>query len=127
MKILITNWFRKWLKRVNIELGDLISSAKKLNENPESSVSLGAGLYKVRVKRKHQGKSGGYRTLLIFKKDRLILYVYGFSKNEKDNIEQDELKLLKKLSKDILMMSGKELSRQINNGSFIDLEANNEK
>jgi len=77
MKILITNWFRKWLNRVKIEIGDLISSAKTLNENPKSSVSLGAGLYKVRIRRKHKGKSGGYRTLLIFKKDKLILYVYG--------------------------------------------------
>ena len=115
------------MKKVNIEIGDLISSAKTLNKNPESSVSLGAGLYKIRIRRKYQGKSGGYRTLLIFKKDKLILYVYGFSKNEKDNIEQDELKFFKKLSKDILMMSDDEVINQIKSASFIDLEANNEK
>jgi len=61
MKILITKWFGKWLQKVTMKTGDLISSAKYLNENPESSVSLGSGLYKVRVRRKHQGKSGGYR------------------------------------------------------------------
>jgi len=115
------------LKKVNIEIGDLISSAKTLNKNPESSVSLGSGLYKVRIKRKYQGKSGGYRTLLVFKKEKLTLYVYGFSKNERDNIDQDELKLFKKLSKDILSMNDKELSNQIKSGSFIDLEDNNEK
>jgi len=127
VKILITRWFQKWLKRVNIEIGDLISSVAILNKNPESSVSLGSGLYKVRVKRKNKGKSGGYRTLLIFRKEKIALYVYGFSKSEKNNLEQDELKLFRKLSKDILSMNNHELNNQIITGSFINLEANNEK
>jgi len=127
MKILITKWFLKWLKKVKIENGDLISSAKTLNKNPDFAVSLGAGLYKVRIRRKYHGKSGGYRTLLIFRKEKLALYVYGFSKNEKDNLEQDELKFFKKLSKDILSMNEQEIINQIKSGSFIDLETNNEK
>ncbi len=122
MKILITNWFRKWLKKVNIENDDLISSANIITENDETAVNLGSGLYKVRIKRKYQGKSGGYRTILIFKKDELILYVYGFAKNEKDNLDKDELKLFKKLSKDIMRMSKEEILNQIKSGSFINLE-----
>ena len=105
----------------------MLSSAQAVNENPEFSVSLGAGLYKIRIKRKHQGKSKGYRTLLIFKKDRLLLYVYGFSKNERDNIEPDELKLFKKLSKDILLMGDTEIHHQMKNGAFINLEDRHEK
>ena len=73
MKILITNWFRKWLKKVNIENDDLISSANIINENNETAINLGSGLYKIRVRRKHQGKRGSYRTILIFKKDKLVL------------------------------------------------------
>ncbi len=122
MKILITNWFNKWLKKISIDKAELISSAKILNEIDETAVNLGSGLYKVRIKRKYQGKSGGYRTLLIFKKDELILYVYGFAKNEKDNLDKDELKLFKKLSKDIMRMSKEEILNQIKSGSFINLE-----
>ncbi len=122
MKILITNWFNKWLKKISIDKAELISSAKILNEIDETAVNLGSGLYKVRIKRKYQGKSGGYRTLLIFKKDELILYVYGFTKNEKDNLDKDELKLFKKLSKDIMRMSKEEILNQIKSGSFINLE-----
>ncbi len=51
MKILITNWFRKWLKKVNIENDDLISSANIINENNETAINLGSGLYKIRVRR----------------------------------------------------------------------------
>ena len=122
MKILTTNWFNKWLKKISIDKAELISSAKILNEIDETAVNLGSGLYKVRIKRKHQGKSGGYRTILIFKKDELILYVYGFAKNEKDNLDKDELKLFKKLSKDIMRMSKEEILNQIKSGSFINLE-----
>ncbi len=127
MKILATKWFRKWIKKAKIEIVDLISSANIINNNPQTSISLGSGLYKVRIKKEHQGKRGGYRTLLIFKQDELVVYVYGFSKSEKDNLEKDELKMFKKLSKDILNMENKELLNQIFLGSFIDLEKNHEK
>ena len=83
MKILITSWFQKWLKKVNIDKDDLFSSAEFINENDETAANLGSGLYKIRIKRKYQGKRGGYRTLLILKKDKLLLFVYGFAKNER--------------------------------------------
>ncbi len=127
MKILATKWFRKWIKKAKIEIVDLINSANIININPQTSISLGSGLYKVRIKKEHQGKRGGYRTLLIFKQDELVMYVYGFSKSEKDNLDNDELKMFKKLSKDILNMKNKELLNQTFLGSFIDLEKNHEK
>jgi hypothetical protein len=42
-------------------------------------VDLGGGLYKVRIA-KDKGKSGGYRTIIIHKKDFRSLLVYGFEK-----------------------------------------------
>ncbi len=52
---------------------------------------LGDGLCKQQVARQGQGKRGGHRTLIAFKKDDRSVFVFGFSKNERDNInEQDE-------------------------------------
>ena len=47
---------------------------------------LGGGLIKQRVARGGQGRSGGYRMVLgIRVKDRAV-FVFGFAKNDMDNI-----------------------------------------
>jgi hypothetical protein len=46
---------------------------------------LGGGLVKQRVARPGQGKRGGFRMLIGFRSDRAI-FLFGFAKNERDNI-----------------------------------------
>ena len=43
---------------------------------------------KLRVARPGQGKSGGYRTLLAYRKSERSVFLYGFAKNERDNIDE---------------------------------------
>ena len=73
----------------------MISSLAK---NPELGTSLGAGLYKARMARKDDGKSGGYRVLYFYKPvDMPIFLLTIFAKNEKDNITKSEKKILVEL------------------------------
>ncbi len=52
---------------------------------------LGGGLIKQRVARAGQGRSGGYRMIVAYRvKDRAV-FLYGFAKNERENIDSDEL------------------------------------
>ena len=53
---------------------------------------LGGGLLKKRVARAGQGKRGGYRTIVVYRKGKRAVFVYGFSKSAKDNIDGVELK-----------------------------------
>ena len=94
---------------------------RNLSENLSTS-SLGGGLFKVRTKRIGQGKSGGYRTLIAYKETDKAIFVYGFSKTERDNLDVDELKSFKKLAKDLLQISKEEYERQIKLGNFYLLE-----
>jgi hypothetical protein len=50
---------------------------------------LGGGLIKQRIARPGQGRSGGYRTLMAFRIKRRAVFVYGFAKNQRDNIGPD--------------------------------------
>ena len=52
---------------------------------------LGSGLIKQRIARPGQGKRGGYRTILVYRKGDRAVFLYGFAKNERDNIDPDEL------------------------------------
>jgi hypothetical protein len=74
------------------------------------------------VKREGQGKSSGFRTIVIYKKADKAIFLYGFGKNEKFNISQTELKYFKKLGKDLLALDSKELSNSLKNKVLYDLE-----
>ena len=49
-------------------------------------VDLGGGVYKMRLARSGEGKSGGYRIIVFFRRGSRTFYAYGFSKAEMDNI-----------------------------------------
>ena len=52
---------------------------------------LGGGLIKPRVARPGQGKSGGFRTLIAYRRGERAVLLFGFAKNERANIDDDEL------------------------------------
>jgi hypothetical protein len=47
---------------------------------------LGGGVIKQRVARNGGGKSGGFRTLILFRIGSLAFFVHGFAKNEQANM-----------------------------------------
>ncbi len=57
-------------------------------EDGLSTSSLGGNLHKVRIKREHSGKSSGFRTIILYKNKDRAIYLYGFGKNEKANINK---------------------------------------
>ncbi len=78
-----------------------------LAANPESGVSLGGGLRKVRVPRAGGGKSGGYRTIHVFGGTNMPLFLLTvFAKNEKDNLSRVEQADLIETSKRIVAAYG---------------------
>ena len=120
-----TRWFAKWAKKSFVSDAALLKTIQSLTNNL-NTVDLGGGLFKVRTPRKGQGKSGSFRTLIVYRKGEIAIFVYGFSKSERDNLDKDELKDFKKLAKDLLRISPKEYLKQIELGNFIKLEKNNE-
>jgi hypothetical protein len=68
------------------------------------------------------GKSSGFRTLIAYRKEDRLIFLYGFAKNERENIDEDELNLLKKLCRDYLSLSLSELENAITMGILIELE-----
>lgn len=52
---------------------------------------LGGGLIKQRVARSGQGKRGGYRTIIAYRAARRSVFLCGFGKSQRENIDDDEL------------------------------------
>ena len=82
---------------------------------------LGGGIYKQRIARSGQGKSGGYRSIIIFRTGDKAFFVYGFAKNDRDNISQVEKETLKELAKELLNYSEEILNMVIKEGGLIEV------
>ncbi len=121
MKNLSTKWFRKWAKNANLSNQTLLKAIINL-EAGLSSPGLGNHLYKVRIKREHSGKSSGFRTIIVYKENDRAIFLYGFGKNEKENIDKVELRFFKKLGKDLLGLTADRLKKYVAQEILFDLE-----
>jgi len=83
---------------------------------------LGGHMVKKRVALAGRGKSGGARTLLAYKVGNKAFFVYGFAKNARANIKDDELKALKLYAQELLGYSDKALTKAINYGALIEVK-----
>jgi hypothetical protein len=52
---------------------------------------LGGGLIKQRVARPGQGKSGGFRTIIAYRRGDRAVFLFGFAKSDRQNLDDDEL------------------------------------
>jgi hypothetical protein len=88
---------------------------------------LGGGLIKQRVARQGQGRSGGYRTIVAYRtKDRAV-FLYAFAKNERENIDPDELAELRKLGLNWLNAPARKMNEAIADGSLQEVDCGKQK
>lgn len=121
MKKLCTKWFKKWAKKMKLENHQLIEAVENL-EKRLSVADLGGNLFKIRVKREGQGKSSGFRTIIAYKKEDKAIFLYGFGKNERSNINKEELHYLQKLGSDLLRNHSHQIERLKKEHVLFDLE-----
>lgn len=92
-----TKWLARFARRERItdeSLRDAINRAERGIINAD----LGGGLIKQRVAREGQGRSGGYRMLVAYRVQDRAVFLYGFAKNEQENIGPDELASLREIA-----------------------------
>jgi hypothetical protein len=82
---------------------------------------LGGGVIKKRVGLSGRGKRGGARTLVATNKGNRWFFVYGFEKNDRANISDDELEALKDIAEQLLARTGKQLDEALNDGSITEI------
>jgi hypothetical protein len=83
---------------------------------------LGSNLFKIRVKREHSGKSSGFRTIVVYKEGEKAIFLYGFGKNERENISKTEFLYFKKLGDDLLALNENKIKQLIKTKSLFEIE-----
>ncbi|XCN73020.1 MAG: type II toxin-antitoxin system RelE/ParE family toxin [Candidatus Electrothrix aestuarii] len=121
MKNLCTKWFNKWAQKAKLSNESLLEAINNL-EKGLSAADLGSNLYKVRVQRSGKGKSSGFRTIIVYRNNDKAIFLYGFAKNEKSNIDKTELKYFKKLGNDLLALDAEQIADSLKKQILFDLE-----
>jgi hypothetical protein len=81
---------------------------------------------KKRVALPGRGKRGSIRTLVAFKQDDKAFFIFGFAKNERASVSDNELKALKLLAKELLNYPAVALKRAVEAGELIEIEVNDD-
>ena len=115
MRVFKTKWFSKWAIREGLT-DVLLKAAVEEIKSGLVEADLGGNVFKKRVPLNQRGKSSSARTILAFKQNEDVFFVYGFSKNVRTNISHKELKALKLLAKELLNYSNEQLDKAINAG-----------
>jgi hypothetical protein len=95
---------------------EALAKAIRRAEQGVIDAELGSGLVKLRIARPGRGKSGGYRTLLAYRSGVRAVFLFGFPKNERENISRNQLSDLKAVARDILKRADRGLTADVEAG-----------
>lgn len=98
MHVLKSPEFAKRAGKFGLDDAALLRAAEEI-QNGKIDARLGRHLIKQRIARTGGGKSGGYRTIVVFVMGDRILFLHVFPKNEKANLDTRELDFYRDLAR----------------------------
>jgi hypothetical protein len=125
MKIHKTPQFHRWARKNDLENGDLCNAALEMAQGLYEA-DLGSGLFKKRIARQGQGKSSGFRTMIASNREDRWVFLYGFAKNDRANIKNDETKALKELADYTLVLTPQDLRILVLDNKLVEVDCDEE-
>jgi hypothetical protein len=111
-RVFMTRYFSRWLSKTDLSIEALCGAVEEM-ERGLVDANLGGGILKKRVALPGRGKRGSTRTLVATNSINRWFFVFGFEKNDRDNINAKELSALKALASDLLRLGVTELSTAV--------------
>lgn len=101
MRVFKSKEFARFARRNRLADSELCRAITELHAGTIDA-DLGGGVFKQRLRRTNEGKSGGFRTIILLRWKSLGIFVFGFAKSERANLTSVELKVWRKIAKDLL-------------------------
>jgi hypothetical protein len=118
VRIFKTKGFARFARRQSISEAAL-SEAVLRAERGSIDADLGSGVIKQRVPRPEQGRSGGFRVLILYRAGERAVFVHGFAKSDQDNIGDDDLERLRALAGEFLGYDTKQVGMLVDAGAWV--------
>jgi hypothetical protein len=115
--------FDKWMKKTGLTDQDLCKATQEI-ANGLIDADLGKGVVKKRISLPGQGKRGGARTIIATNKKNRWFFLFGFQKNEKDNISENEKAALQRLAVELLNFADFQLDHAVLSKELIEVNTN---
>ncbi|RXS97158.1 type II toxin-antitoxin system RelE/ParE family toxin [Silvibacterium dinghuense] len=112
--------FARFQRKARISDADLLQAAKAA-EQGLIDADLGGGVIKQRIARAGEGKSGGSRSIIFFRRGDRLVYVYGFEKKDRANIRLDELDAFRELARVVLGYTEAEIAQRVRDGALLQV------
>ncbi|MBA2659767.1 MAG: type II toxin-antitoxin system RelE/ParE family toxin [Nitrosospira sp.] len=125
MAVYKTRWFDRWARKQGLTTSSLCAAVREMKVGLYDA-DLSGGLLKKRIARPGQGKSGGFRTLVATNRGNRWVFVYGFPKNERSNIDKDEEEALKRLSAHLMSLTAQALGKAQHAGELMEVNCDAE-
>ena len=117
MRVFKNKRFNKFAHKQDISDEQLLEVVRRA-EIGQIDADLGGGVIKQRLERQGQGRRGGYRTIMLYRSQERAFFVYGFAKNEQENISVEELAVIREMAALYLTMAEKNLKTMIDNADL---------
>ncbi len=119
-RVFKTRHFARWMRKTDLTAVALCEAVREMTQGLIDA-DLGGGLVKKRVGMAGRGKRSGARTLVATNKDNRWFFVFGFEKNERANIDADELDALQELAAQLLVRTDEELEIALVDGALKEI------
>lgn len=119
-RVFKTRHFVRWMRKTALTDIALCNAVDEMQRGLIDA-DLGAGLVKKRIGLGGRGKRAGARTLVASKSGKSWFFLYGFEKNERDNITPDELHALQDIASELLTLSASQLAAAILSGTLQEI------
>lgn len=123
IRVYKSKWFQRFAGKQSIEDSALLEAVDRA-ERGLVDADLGGGVLKQRVARQGQGKSSGYRTILLYRQGARAVFMYGFAKSDRDNIDDDEVKSFKDAATHVLGLTKEQMAELVEKGEFVEVMRN---
>ena len=120
MRIFVTMPFRRFARNERIKDTELRATIERA-EAGLVDANLGGDLIKQRVARPGQGRSGGFRTIIAYRRGKRSVFIHGFVKSDRDNISAKELRELQDAAKVLLSLDDKGIKKAVNERRLVEV------
>lgn len=112
--------FSRWMRKTELTDSALLNAVEEMAQGLIDA-DLGGGVVKKRIGLAGRGKRGGARTLVATNKGNRWFFVFGFEKNERANIADDELEALRDIAEQLLVRTGQQLDEAVEEGTLQEI------
>jgi hypothetical protein len=124
VRLFKTKWFTRYARQEDIADASLREAISRA-ERGLIDADLGGHVIKQRIARKGQGRSGGHRALIAFYAAERAVFIFGFTKNVRDNISANELTTLKEIAAKWVGADPAEIERAMDEGLIVEVKYEN--